>query len=140
MLNRLHPSIIFSLLLSSTLLSSTLACDLTGSGPVTWSRFTWSSDQTKVKIVDVASNWPEAKVVPRSAGLLFTQYLGYDVEYVPAPGGTSQMYSMLADGEGDVGFVLWPANFESPGQHAITRPTRRTQRPTATTPCAQWAC
>ena len=86
MLNRLHPSIIFSLLLSSTLLSSTLACDLTGSGPVTWSRFTWSSDQTKVKIVDVASNWPEAKVVPRIAGLLFTQYLGYDVEYVPAPG------------------------------------------------------
>ena len=66
--------------------------------------------------MDVASNWPEAKVVPRIAGLLFTQYLGYDVEYVPAPGGTSQMYSMLADGEGDVGFVLWPANFESPGQ------------------------
>lgn len=76
-----------------------------------WPRITWLPSQTKVRIV--VGPWAEATVVPRVAGTLIRELLDYNVEYVPTPLSTPQMYEFLRDGIADVAFVLWPANFEA---------------------------
>jgi hypothetical protein len=88
---------------------------LTKNGQVeTWLRVSWDGAPT-VRIVEAASAWAEARVIPRLAGLLLHDLLGYEVEFVEAPGGMRQMYQYLQEGVGDVCFVLWPANYEAPG-------------------------
>ena len=56
-----------------------------------------------------------AKVLNRIAGILMRQQLGYEVEYVSSTG-TTHMYNQVAGGAVDAAYVMWPANFEAPGQ------------------------
>ena len=58
-------------------------------------------------------NWPEARLVPRVAGLLLREVLGMTVEYAPDENGASasRMYAMLASGKADLALTLWPAKF-----------------------------